>query len=57
MNGRPWIEKLKNSDYKIEIAEFKEVLAQIGKQHAWTLNDLEKRFSNALFDELIFSKS
>lgn len=31
--GRPWRKKLKNESYKAEIAEFKMLLASIGKKH------------------------
>ena len=54
MDGRPWLEKLKHEDYKDQIVQFKEVLAKIGNAHGWTLGDLKSRFSNDLFDELIF---
>ncbi|KAI5364226.1 putative L-gulonolactone/D-arabinono-1,4-lactone oxidase, FAD-binding domain, PCMH-type [Septoria linicola] len=54
IDGKPWLEKLKNEDYAAEIVEFKDILAKIGAKHGWTLADLKARFSNDLFDELIF---
>lgn len=50
-----WVQSLRQR-HKEEIEEFKKVLAQIGEQHGWTLKDLETRFSNPLFDRLIFGK-
>ncbi|TEA09874.1 hypothetical protein C8034_v011596 [Colletotrichum sidae] len=55
VGGRPWFEKLKNDDYKEEIRKFLDVMEQIGEGHGWTLKDLKKRFSNEMFDELMFS--
>jgi len=45
---------LKTVSYKAEIAEFKEVLQKIGKRQGWELNDLQQRFSNRVWDEIIF---
>jgi hypothetical protein len=50
VNGRPWRETLKNESYKSEIAEFKQLLAAIGKKHQWTLGDLKRTFSNETLD-------
>jgi hypothetical protein len=55
VNGKRWIHKLKNEDYKKEIEEFKAILSNIGKRDEWTLEDIKKRFSNELYDQLIFS--
>ena len=52
IDGKPWIEKLKNDTYKNEIAEFKGLLAAVGKLHGWTLADLKKTFSNEVLDYL-----
>ena len=41
-------------DFADSIAEFKNTLAAIGKEQGWTLADLKARFSNDLFDELVF---
>lgn len=54
VNGKPWFNSLKDEDYKDEIVEFKQILAAIGEDHGWKLEDLKARFSNDLFDELIF---
>ena len=54
VDGMPWAEKLKRESYRDEIKEFKTILEIIGKEHGWTLGDLKKRFSNALFDDLFF---
>jgi hypothetical protein len=55
VNGKPWVEKLRDEDYKNEIVEFKGILEKIGKRDGWTLKDIQERFSNVLFDELIYS--
>ena len=38
----------------MEIAEFKETLRAIGREQGWSLADLKARFSNDLFDKLLF---
>jgi thiaminase len=55
VNGKPWIDKLRNEDYKKEIEEFKAILTKIGERDQWMLEDLQKRFSNEMYDKLIFS--
>ena len=55
VRGRPWAEVLNEVSYKSEIEEFKRVLGKIGKRDGWTLGDLKERFSNELYDRLIFS--
>jgi len=55
VNGKRWIHKLKNEDYKKEIEEFKTILTKIGERDNWTLKDIQKRFSNDMYDELIYS--
>ncbi|KAJ4321750.1 hypothetical protein N0V84_005183 [Fusarium piperis] len=52
INGKPWVEKLRNELYKSEIAEFKGLMTEIGKKHGWTLVDLKKRSSNEVLDYL-----
>ncbi|KAJ4165930.1 hypothetical protein NW765_007156 [Fusarium oxysporum] len=52
VDGNPWIEKLKKEIYKNEIAEFKGLMAAIGKKHGWTLADLKRTFSNEVLDYL-----
>ena len=53
VEDQPWAVTLKDT-YKDEIKEFKKILAEIGKEHGWTLKDLKKRFSNEFFDALFF---
>jgi D-arabinono-1,4-lactone oxidase len=45
---------LRDQAYKDQIPEFKEILGQIGQQQGWTLDDLQKRFSNNVWDVVIF---
>ncbi|UPL03342.1 hypothetical protein LCI18_014276 [Fusarium solani-melongenae] len=52
VNGKPWVEKLRNEVYQSEITEFKGLMAEIGKKHGWTLSDLKKTFSNEVLDYL-----
>ncbi|KAL8745412.1 MAG: hypothetical protein Q9190_002438 [Brigantiaea leucoxantha] len=46
---------LKQNAYKEQITRFKETLADIGKGQEWTLQDIQKRFSNKLWDEIVYS--
>jgi hypothetical protein len=45
---------LKEVAYKDQIAEWKGIVAEIGKQQGWTLDDLKNTFSNNMWDSLIF---
>ena len=54
VDGKPWLDKVKKEDYKDVIPEFKQALSDIGKKQGWTLSDLKSRFSNNLFNELLF---
>ncbi|KAM0317621.1 hypothetical protein ACHAPQ_010947 [Fusarium lateritium] len=54
VDGKPWIERLKAVDYKEERQEFLETLAEIGKEANWSLEDLQARFSNDVFDQFFF---
>ncbi|GAB1316375.1 hypothetical protein MFIFM68171_06585 [Madurella fahalii] len=54
VDGKPWVDKMKNEDYVEERREFKTLLAEVGKKHGWTLQDLKKRFSNDFFDDFFF---
>ncbi|RFN54297.1 putative xylitol oxidase [Fusarium flagelliforme] len=56
VDGRPWVERLKAVDYKEERKEFLQTLAEIGKEakEPWSLQDLQARFSNVLFDNFFF---
>ncbi|THV95999.1 hypothetical protein D6D27_02924 [Aureobasidium pullulans] len=52
--GLPAREYIRTSAYKTEIPECLAMLQKIGKRQGWTLNDLNKRFSNKLLDDLFF---
>lgn len=54
VRGKPWPEILKTESYAEQIPEFKSLLAAIGKKHGWTLEDIQRTFSNDLFDYLFF---
>lgn len=51
ISSRQWF---KTVAYKSEIIEFKEVLARIGKRQGWELKDLQRQFSNHVWDEIFF---
>lgn len=55
IRGLPARKYLKTVAYKDQIPQFKAVLADIGKNQGWSLEDLKARFSNELWDDLIFS--
>ena len=55
MRGLPAREYLKTVAYKDAIPEFKATLADIGGSQGWGLDDLKARFSNELWDYVIFS--
>ncbi|KAK7954106.1 hypothetical protein PG996_014992 [Apiospora saccharicola] len=46
---------LKTVAYKDQIPKFRSALATIGEGQGWTLDELKKRFSNELWDELVFN--
>ncbi|KAL8985035.1 MAG: hypothetical protein Q9177_004545 [Variospora cf. flavescens] len=46
---------MKETAYKDEIVRFKEQLAEIGSSQGWTLDELRNRFSNKLWDEIVYS--
>lgn len=54
VHGRPWREWLKEVSYRTEIESFKRILGRIGERDGWTLGEARERFSNELFDGLIF---
>ena len=54
MRGLDPKQYLKHHAYKEEITEFKKIMGQIGEKQGWTVDDLKKRFSNKLWDEVIF---
>lgn len=55
MRGKPALQYLKEDAYKDAIPKFKATLADIGKHQGWDLNDLQKRFSNEMWDYMIYS--
>ncbi len=55
MGGLPARKYLKTVAYKDQIPQFKAVLTDIGKGQGWELDDLKARFSNELWDEIVFS--
>ncbi|RGP81448.1 xylitol oxidase [Fusarium longipes] len=57
VDGKPWIQRLKSVDYRDERQEFLRILDEIGKESGWTLQDLQARFSNELFDEFFFDEA
>ena len=54
-DGAPIQHFLKTSAYKDQIPPFKAQLAEIGKGQGWTIEELQKRFSNGLWDEIVYS--
>ncbi|KAE8447628.1 hypothetical protein EG329_010599 [Mollisiaceae sp. DMI_Dod_QoI] len=55
MRGLPARQYLKEHAYKDAIPEFKSVLTDIGRGQGWELKDLQNRFSNELWDYLVFA--
>lgn len=45
---------MKEVAYKDQIPEFRETLGEIGQRHGWTLEQLKSRFSNELWDNMVF---
>ncbi|KAK6984829.1 putative fad-binding type 2 protein [Favolaschia claudopus] len=54
MHGIPAKKYLKEFAYKEQIPAFRDVLRRIGEGKGWGLRDLKERFSNELWDELVF---
>ena len=55
MGGMPARQYLKTVAYQDRIVEFKNRLTEIGRSQGWELVDLQNRFSNELWDEIVFS--
>jgi hypothetical protein len=55
MGGMDARKYLKTVAYKDRLVEFKDTLAEIGGEQGWGLEDLQKRFSNELWDDIVFS--
>ncbi|TGO13900.1 hypothetical protein BTUL_0061g00170 [Botrytis tulipae] len=54
IRGRGAREYLREVGYKEEVEEFRSILGEIGKEQGWGLGDLKGRFSNELWDYLVF---
>jgi len=54
MRGKPAREYLRTVAYKYAIPQFRSVLAEIGEIQGWDLGDLQSRFSNELWDCMMF---
>ncbi|KAI5276503.1 hypothetical protein E4T47_00571 [Aureobasidium subglaciale] len=55
--GLPARQYIKTMAYKDEIPQCLAVLDNIGKRQKWTVEDLHKRFSNNLLDDIFFSNT
>lgn len=55
MRGLPARQYLKEHAYKDAIPEFRSVLTDIGKGQGWELKDIQARFSNELWDYMVYS--
>ncbi len=55
MRGMPAREYLKTEAYRTQIPLFRSTLAEIGREQGWGLEDIQKRFSNELWDYMIYS--
>jgi hypothetical protein len=55
MRNKPALEYLKTEAYVDQIPRFKATLEEIGKTQGWELADIQKRFSNKMWDYLIYS--
>lgn len=56
MGGMDARQYLKTVAYKDQIPKFRSALAAIGEGQGWTLGELKNRFSNELWDELVFEE-
>ncbi|KAM3086661.1 hypothetical protein ACMFMG_000787 [Clarireedia jacksonii] len=54
IRGKDAKEYLRDVAYKEAIPEFRAVLGEIGEQQGWGLRDLKSRFSNELWDYMVF---
>lgn len=48
-------EYLRTKSYKEAIDKFKWTLSEIGKEQSWTLEQIRNRFSNELWDQIVYS--
>jgi len=56
VRGQPMIDYLRDT-YSVAIPEFHKHLELISARQGWKLEDARKRFSNELFDELIYKQA
>ncbi|GME39891.1 hypothetical protein GTA08_BOTSDO10400 [Neofusicoccum parvum] len=56
LGGRPAAEFLRDEAYCKQISKLKQVLAGIGEEHGWTLDDLKASFSNNMWDDMLWPK-
>ena len=54
MQGQSWSQWLKKVSYEDQIPEFLAMLGEIGQEQNFTVQDLQRRFSNPLLDEIFF---
>ncbi|KAJ9668811.1 hypothetical protein H2201_001057 [Coniosporium apollinis] len=52
--GRGARDHLRDVAYPEQIVEFKEALGEIGRQQGWSLEQLQNRFSNELWDKIVY---
>ena len=55
MRGKPARQYLKEDAYRDAIPLFRETLKEIGEGQGWGLEDIKRRFSNELWDYMIYS--
>ena len=46
---------LREESYREPIVEFKKTLEDIGRTQNWSLRDIQARFSNEMWDQIIYS--
>lgn len=56
IRGVPAREYLRGTAYREEVGEFRAVLGEIGREQGWGLRELKDRFSNELWDYLVFER-
>jgi hypothetical protein len=57
LRGKPARQYLKEVAYKDAIPRFRSVLEKIGRSQGWGLQDIQERFSNELWDYMIYSQA
>ncbi len=56
VRGQPVVDYLRDVAFKEQIADFKRTVSAMGKMQGWTLNELQQRFSNPVWDQIIFKE-